>query len=172
MTSYPAPVGYAPYYSWIGAPTSFNGTNPLTGGDSCKINSHNPQSTTSEKIPQQQATSRISANNSFSCGESESMVRPRRPSIHYRSFGYGRGHDTRTGISVFGIGTAKVCLDDDMGLHGFFLRHYLSMVPVGLFTGILGTRDERVHWRSQSLWFNQHPWCSQPWLPLDSGIAV
>ena len=34
MTSYPAPTGYAPSYSWIGAPTAFNGTNPLSGGDS------------------------------------------------------------------------------------------------------------------------------------------
>ncbi|KAK4690151.1 hypothetical protein P7C71_g6571, partial [Lecanoromycetidae sp. Uapishka_2] len=36
MTSYPAPVGYAPSYAWIGAPTNFNGTNTLTGGDSFK----------------------------------------------------------------------------------------------------------------------------------------
>ena len=36
MTSSPAPAGYAPSYSWIGAPTQWNGTNPLTGGDSCK----------------------------------------------------------------------------------------------------------------------------------------
>jgi len=36
MTSYPALVGYAPSYSWIGAPTTFNGTDPLSGGDSGK----------------------------------------------------------------------------------------------------------------------------------------
>ena len=36
MTSYPAPTGFAPSYSWIGAPTAFNGTNPLSGGDSCE----------------------------------------------------------------------------------------------------------------------------------------
>ena len=29
--------GYSPYYSWIGSPATFNGTNPLTGGDSCKF---------------------------------------------------------------------------------------------------------------------------------------
>ena len=126
---------------------------------------------TSNRIPQQ-ATSSISADNPFSRRESESMVRPRRPSIHYHSFGHGRGHDTRTGISVLGVGPAKVCLDNDMGLHGFILRHYLSMVPVGLFTGILGTRDKRFHWRSQSLWSDQHPWCPQPWVAIDSGIAV
>ena len=107
-----------------------------------------PQSTISNRTPQQQATPSMSADNSSSQGESESMVRSRRPSIHYHIFGHGRGYDTRTGISVLGIGTAKVCLDDDMGLHGFILRHYLSMVPVGLFTGILGTRDKRFHWRS------------------------
>ncbi len=28
--------GYAPSYSWIGPPTQFNGTNALTGGDSCE----------------------------------------------------------------------------------------------------------------------------------------
>lgn len=131
-----------------------------------------PLSKTSNRIPQQQVTSSISADNPFSRGESESMVRPRRPGIHYRSFGHGRGHDTRTGIFVLGIGTAKVCLDNDMGLHGFFLGHYLSMVPVGLFTGILGTRDKRFHWRSQSLWPDQHPGRPQPWLAIDSGIAV
>ncbi len=76
------------------------------------------------------------------------MVRPRGSSIHYRSFGDGRGHDTRTRISILGTGTAKVCLNDDMGLHGFILGYYLPMVPVGLFTGILGARDERFHWRS------------------------
>lgn len=37
MTSFPAPVGYAPGYSWIGAPATFNGTNNMTGGDSCKL---------------------------------------------------------------------------------------------------------------------------------------
>ena len=40
MTSYPAPTGYAPSYSWIGAPTAFNGTNPLSGGDSCEFTFH------------------------------------------------------------------------------------------------------------------------------------
>ena len=131
-----------------------------------------PQFTMSNRIPQQQASSRISADNPFSRGESESMVRPRRPSIHYHSVRHGRRHDTRTGISLLGIGTAKVCLDNDMGLHGFILRHNVSMVPVGLFTGILGTRDKRFHRRSQSFWFDQHPWCPQPWLPIDSRIAL
>ena len=131
-----------------------------------------PQSTISKRSPQQEATFTISADYPFSPRESESMVRPRRPSIHYHSLGYGRGYDTRTRISVLGIGTAKVCIDHDMGLHGFILSHYFSMVPVGLFTGILGTRDKRVHWRSQSLWSDQHPWCPQPWLAIDSGIAV
>ena len=44
MTSYPAPTGYAPSYSWIGAPTAFNGTNPLSGGDSGQstFNLHTP----------------------------------------------------------------------------------------------------------------------------------
>ena len=100
------------------------------------------------------------------------MVRPRRPSIYHCSFGYGRGHDTRAGISVLRFGAAKVGLDDDMGLHGFVLRHYLSMVSLGLFTGIFGTRDKRLYRRSQSLRFNQHPWCPQPRLAIDSGIAV
>ena len=31
--------GFAPSYSWIGAPTQFNGTNTLTGGDSCQFHS-------------------------------------------------------------------------------------------------------------------------------------
>lgn len=31
------PSGFAPYYSWVGAPAQFNGTNPLTGGDSCTL---------------------------------------------------------------------------------------------------------------------------------------
>ena len=159
MTSYPAPAGYAPSYSWIGAPTSFNGTNPLTGGDSCKKCPNDKQ------LPIYPLTI-------FSRGESESMVRPRRPSIYHCSFGYGRGHDTRAGISVLWFGTAKVCLDNDMGLHGFVLRHYLSMVPVGLFTRILGTRNERLHRRSQSFRFDQHPWCPQSRLAVNSRIAV
>ena len=124
------------------------------------------------RIPQQQATSCISTDNFFSRGESESMVRARRPSIHHCGFGYGRGHDTRAGISVFWFGAAKVGLDDDMGLHGFVLRHYLSMVSVGLFTGIFGTRDERFYWRPQSFRSDQHPRCPQPRLAIDPGIAV
>ena len=31
--------GFSPSYSWIGAPSTFNGTNTLTGGDSCKLKS-------------------------------------------------------------------------------------------------------------------------------------
>ncbi|MDI1489896.1 MAG: low affinity high capacity ammonium permease [Ramalina farinacea] len=38
MTSYPAPVGFAPSYAWVGSPTTFNGTSPLTGGDSSSEN--------------------------------------------------------------------------------------------------------------------------------------
>lgn len=40
MTSFPAPTGFAPSYSWIGAPTTFNGTDPLSGGDSGQSTSH------------------------------------------------------------------------------------------------------------------------------------
>lgn len=29
--------GYSPSYSWVGKPTQFNGTNQLTGGDSCEL---------------------------------------------------------------------------------------------------------------------------------------
>lgn len=40
MTSYPAPTGFAPSYSWIGAPATFNGTDPLSGGDSGQSTFH------------------------------------------------------------------------------------------------------------------------------------
>lgn len=30
-----AAAGYAPSYSWVGPPTPFNGSNLVTGGDSC-----------------------------------------------------------------------------------------------------------------------------------------
>lgn len=29
--------GFSPSYSWVGKPTQFNGTNQLTGGDSCEL---------------------------------------------------------------------------------------------------------------------------------------
>ena len=110
--------------------------------------------------------------NTSSRREFEPMVRSRRSSVHYHRLGYGRGHDTRAGISVLGASTTKVCFDHDMGLHGLLLRHHLPMVPLGLFTGIFCTREKRFHWRSQPLWSDQHSWCPKSWLTIDSGTAL
>ena len=159
MTSFPAPSGFAPYYSWIGAPTTFNGTNALTGGDSCKTSfphcayMHNPHEF---PVSISAVKFRISTDMSHSRGESQPMVHFRRSGLYHRGFGHGGGHDTGSRIPLLWSGAAKVCSDHDMGLHGLVFRHHFPMVFLGLFSGLFGTRKERLYWRSQALWFNEY----------------
>lgn len=79
-------------------------------------------------------------------GESESMVFTGRPGLHYRSFGYGGGHDTRSGLPILRAGSKEVCSDHDLDVHDEFLRHHVSMVLLGIFFGIFRPRDKRLHW--------------------------
>ena len=175
MTSYPAPTGYAPSYSWIGAPTAFNGTNPLSGGDSCESTSHLPilSATTIPPPPScsDSCTARL-ANRPSSRGKFKPMVCSRRSSVHYCRFRHGSGHDTRSRISVLGAGKEKIRSDHALGYHGLLLRRHISMVLLGLFTGIFGTRNKWFHWRSQAFWLDQHPRCPESWLTLDPRVAL
>ena len=79
-------------------------------------------------------------------GESESMVFAGRPGLHYHSFGYGGGHDTRSGLPVLRTGPKKVGSYHDLGVHDEFLRHHITMVLLGIFARIFRARDERFYW--------------------------
>ena len=175
MTSYPAPTGYAPSYSWIGAPTAFNGTNPLSGGDSCGSTSHSSyiicHNHPSPPSGSDFGTTEI-ANKCSSRGKSQSMVCPWRPSVHYCRFGHGGRYDTRPRISVLGAGKEEIRSDHALGYYGLLLRHHIPMVLLGLFPSIFGTRNKRLYWRSEALWFDQHAWCSESWVAIDSRVAV
>lgn len=105
-------------------------------------------------------------------GESQPMVYFRRSGLHHRGFGHGGRHDTGARISLLRSGAAKVGSYYDMGLHGLVFRHYFPMVFLGLFTGLFGARDKRLHWRSQALWSDEHARCPESWLAVDSGIIV
>ena len=86
------------------------------------------------------------ADTGCSRGESESMVFPWGPSVYHYRLRHGRGHDTRTRISLLGAGTEEIRSDHDLGYHGLLLRHYVPMVLLGLFASVFGTRDKRFHW--------------------------
>ena len=108
------------------------------------------------------------ANRRSSGGKSKSMVYHWRPSVHYRRFSHGSGHDTRPGIPLFGAGKEEIGPHHALGYHGLLLRHHISMVFLGLFAGIFRTRNKRFHWRSEALWLDQHPRCAEPWVAVDS----
>lgn len=112
------------------------------------------------------------ANKRSSGGESESMVCPWRSSVHYCRFGYGGGHDTRPRISLLGAGEEEIRSDHALGYHGLILCHHIPMVFLGLFARLFGARNKRLYWRSQALWLNQHTRCSEPWVAVDSGVAI
>lgn len=112
------------------------------------------------------------ANKPSSCGKSKPMVFPRRSSVHYCRFGHGAGHDTRSRLSVLGASKEKIRSDHALGYHGLLLCRYISVVLLGLFAGIFGTRNERIYWRSQAFWLDQHPRCPEPWVAVDSRAAL
>lgn len=175
MTSYPAPTGYAPSYSWIGAPTAFNGTNPLSGGDSCQstfllLNSITP--TIAPRPSCSDCGTMQVANRRPSGREFESMVRPRGPSVHYCRFSHGSGHDTRPWISVLGAGEEEIRPHHALGYHGLLFRHHVSMVLLGLFAGVFGTRNKRIHWGPETLRLDQHPRCPESWVAVNPRVAL
>lgn len=175
MTSYPAPTGYAPSYSWIGAPTAFNGTNPLSGGDSCEstfFHLHNLLATTLSSPSCYDYWITELANKYSSRGESQSMVCPWRPSVHYCRFGHGVGHDTRPRFSLFGASKEEIRSDHALGHHGLLLCHHFPMVLLGLFAGIFGTRNKRLYRRSEAFRLDQHARCSESWVAIDPRVAV
>ena len=108
------------------------------------------------------------ANRRSSGGKSKSMVLHWRPSVHYRRFSHGSGHDTRPGIPLFGAGEEEIRPHYALGYHGLFLRHHISMVLLGLFARIFRTRNKRFHWRSEALWLDQYPRCAESWVAVDS----
>lgn len=179
MTSYPAPTGYAPSYSWIGAPTAFNGTNPLSGGDSCQSTFHLLNSITPNILFPPPSFLRAHpscsdirtmqvADTRSSGGKSKSMVHHWRPRVHYRRFSHGSGHDTRPGVSLLGVGEEEIRPDYALGYHGLLLRYPFSMVLLGLFAGIFCARNKRFHWRPEALWLDQYPRCAESWVAVDS----
>ena len=103
-----------------------------------------------------------------SYGKSESMVHLGRSGLHHRGFGHGGSHDTGPWILVLRPGAKKVSPEHDLGLHGQFFHHHLSMVLLGLFFGVFGTRYQRLHWRSEPFRAYQHSGCTESWLALDS----
>ena len=74
------------------------------------------------------------------------MVSIRRSGVHHRGFGHGAGHDTRTGLPIFGPCTKKVGTQYDMGVYGLFHRCHIPMVLLGLFASFLFFGNERIHW--------------------------
>ena len=111
-------------------------------------------------------------NERSSRGKSKSMVFFGGPSVHHCRVGHGVSHDTRPWIPLFGPGEEKIRSDHALDYHGLLLRHYISMVLLGLFAGIFGTRNKRLHWRPQALWLDQHARRSESWVAIDSGAAV
>ena len=112
------------------------------------------------------------ANRPSSCGKSKPVVFLRRSSVHYCRFGHGAGHDTWSRISVLGAGKEKICSDHALGCHGLLLCRHISVVLLGLFAGILGTRNQRIYWRSQAFCLDQHPRCPEPWVAVDPRAAL
>lgn len=112
------------------------------------------------------------ANKSSSGGKSEPMVFPGGPSLHHCRFGNGRGHDTRPRISLLGSGKEEIRSDHALGHNGLLLYHHIPMVLLGLFPGVFGTRDKRIHWRSEALWLDQHARCAESWIAADSRVAL
>ena len=80
-------------------------------------------------------------------GESQPMVSVGRSSLyHYRKC-YGRGHDTRSGLPVLRLSTAKVSIVDDLGLHDVHLGYHLPVVLLGLFSRFLSPSNQWLHRR-------------------------
>ena len=113
-------------------------------------------------------------------GQSQSMVFSRRPSIHHCGFCNGGGHDTGSGIFIFGFGETEIRSDDGLGLYGELLGHHFPMVLLGLFASLFRTRDQWLHWGSYTLWSDEYPRISKSRFPIDprtsicvlSGIAI
>lgn len=124
--------GFAPSYSWIGAPTQFNGTNALTGGDSCQFHSL-PWEIVGRDLIQ-------CVNSHASHGKFESMVYLRRPSLHHHGLGHGRHHGTRSRIFILWTCTKKIRSQHDLRLHGLVRYYHVSMVLLGLLFGLFSPR--------------------------------
>lgn len=160
----PSGPGFSPYYSWIGSPASFNGTNTLTGGDSCKLLPFLLRRLLIRCAHSHRQGHGNTANNfsiNFLTGansrrESESMVHLRRSVLHHRGLGHGGGHDTGPGFPLLRFGPPKIGTEHDLGLYGFILRHHLPMVLLGLLAGFLRSSDQRLYWQPRTFRFDQH----------------
>ena len=100
------------------------------------------------------------------------MVPVRRSGVHHRGLGHGVGHDTRTRLPVLGPCTKEIGAQFDLGLYGIFLHHYVPMVLLGLLAGFLRQRDQRIHWRPQTLWPHEYARCAKSWLSSDPRAPV
>lgn len=157
-------------YAWIGPPTQFNGTNSLTGGDSCALKPtilfcpglrtilHDMIGIMNQKIK---------TNPMYSRRKFESMVLFWGSSVYHRGLGHGSGHDTRTGLFVFGPCSEEISLKLGLCLHGLLFGHHFSMVLLGIFIGLLRPSKKRVYRRSQSFRTHQYSWCAEPWISPD-----
>lgn len=92
------------------------------------------------------------------------MVSSRRSGIYPDRLGYGTGDDPRPRFSLLGPLEAEVCFEHDLGVHGLFLRHYFSMVLLGLLLGLFEYRCQWLYWRLDPFWTDGHFGLPQSWL--------
>ena len=142
-------------YAWIGAPTPFNGTNSVTGGDSGQFKSR------------RHPTERYTDMAMCSQREPEPMVPARRPGLHPRGFGHGVDHGSWPGLPLLRSGSQKVGPLAHLGLHVLVLRHNLPMVLLGLLAR-LWSLQEWLHRQPRQVWSQGCAWRSQPGQPSDS----
>lgn len=100
----------------------------------------------------------------YSHRKSEPMVSVRRPSVHHRGLGHGAGYDSWPRIPLLRTRTKEVGFEHDLGLYGIILRHHFPMVLLGLFVGFLAHSNERLHWRSSTLWSHEYTRCPESWV--------
>lgn len=100
------------------------------------------------------------------------MVHIRRPGIHHHCLCNGPGHDSRSRFPLLWSCTKKVGAEHDLGLYGLFLHHHIPMVLLGLLSGILTIRDERIHWRLAKVRTHEDSGCAFAWFPFDSRSSL
>ena len=124
-------------YAWTGAPASFNGTDPSTGGDSSKCRTKPKVTAHLGAICQCPYNFGAMTNRLFpnSHHKPEPMVPIWRPSLHHCRIMHGATHDSGPRISLLWSCTTKVRPLNDLGMYGFFLSHCLPVVLLGIFSG-------------------------------------
>ena len=144
-------------YSWVGAPTTFNGTNSDLGGDSSTYTFNCLRCTVmlerNRGMLQTVYSKLIRDHRHRKC---EPMVPVWRPSIHHRGICYGADNGTGSWLLILWSCATKVGPEHDLGLYGIMLGHYLSVVLLGLLSGIQQLRDQRVHRRFEEIRPDEH----------------